>query len=90
MTIAAQVNQLISTSIGCTADADCICYAETACGLRGECGVAINVFGRLQLDQLISEWRFDCPGAATSCGDCPAQSMSAVCSVHRCECTFAR
>jgi hypothetical protein len=89
MTIAAQVNQLISTSIDCTADADCICYAQTACGLRGDCGVAINVFGRLQLDELISEWRLDCPSAATTC-DCSAQSMTARCSSHRCECAIAQ
>src|SRR3979490_618680 len=86
LNIANEVSRLISTSLTCTADADCICYAQTACGLYGECGEAINRFGQLQLDQLIAQWHDDCPNAAASCGNCSLRSTTARCSANRCEC----
>lgn len=86
LNIAAEVRELVATSASCTADADCICYARTACGLYGDCGAAINSFGQLQLDELISEWHLDCPNAATTCGNCSAPSMTARCHSNRCVC----
>jgi hypothetical protein len=86
LNIAAQVSRLVATSASCTADAECVCYSQTVCGLYGDCGAAINAFGRLQLDELISEWHLDCPNAVTNCSRCSTRSMSARCSLNRCVC----
>jgi hypothetical protein len=86
-TINAQVNRLVSTSKSCSSDAECSCYSSTACGLYGECGLAVNGRAKAQLDQLITEWSLDCPIEAASCGDCPARATIARCIANLCSCT---
>lgn len=87
-TLGAQVNQLMASSVGCSADADCVCYAHTACGLRGECGEAVNGAASLQLDRLIAQWQLNCPNELSTCLDCSAPPMVPHCSDARCQCTF--
>jgi hypothetical protein len=85
-TIAAQAQQLTATLRSCRGDEDCVAYPSTACGLVGECGAAISSGARGQLDQLIHEWRSDCPILAQQCGDCPAPPTAARCRDGVCVC----
>ncbi|MCU1276509.1 MAG: hypothetical protein JWM53_55 [bacterium] len=84
--VASQVQRLTSTSRSCAVDSDCVLYVQTACGLDGECGMAVNASAKLQLDRLITEFVTTCPNLSTSCGRCSSPPTAARCQANVCRC----